>query len=49
MKTALEVEEKRKAYDEVISEVLAKNPEISRLIVQKAIEMGLERKLKEMI
>ena len=49
MKTALEVEEKRKAYDEIISEVLAKNPEISRLIVQKAIEMGLERKLKEMV
>ena len=49
LRTALEVEEKRRAYDEIIGEVLKRHPEIARMIVEKAIEMGLERKLKKMI
>jgi ribosomal protein L40E len=49
VETAMFVEDERSVSDELLTAVLKKNPDLSRRIVEAALEMGLKEKLREMV
>jgi integrase len=49
LEVAAELEDERRVSDDLLTAVLKKSPDLSRRIVEAALEMGLKEKLKEMV
>jgi SRSO17 transposase len=49
METVMAVEEERRTSDEILSALLKAHPEIAKLIIKRAVEAGMERKLAELV